>query len=387
MAFVDPLCSDEPRELKDGRLKAILVEDEDCTNVTVTNVPLSQIAHLPNQLIQRCQNDEDLAKLLLGLTLKHIAISDFSWRDVRELSARRNGTDITIKVFPALWLADLRSKAWVPVRGEKDGQQVVQPVVADAGNLRPLLDPAWLINNDPAIDLLSRFFGFNALELRLLSTVPSKTDRNQVENKLAKIVQALGDDPDKYGQLAADLEAQQEREIRKEKNRKFGLAVQQAVEGHLARRGLHPELIDRGYDYALSLEDPILDEGTHHFELAADYLLEVKATTTGEVRLTPAQAQTASRELDRFILCVVDLRDVGSEKLEGEWTPTDMESRARIVTQIGSLTGESHGLVVQAKDCEVGIRNDAALRYGVPVIVWEAGLSLAEWIDSLPSLS
>ena len=387
MAFVDPLCSDEPRELKDGRLKAILVEDEDCTNVTVTNVPLSQIAHLPNQLIQRCQNDEDLAKLLLGLTLKHIAISDFSWRDVRELSARRNGTDITIKVFPALWLADLRSKAWVPVRGEKDGQQVVQPVVADAGNLRPLLDPAWLINNDPAVDLLSRFFGFNALELRLLSTVPSKTDRNQVENKLAKIVQALGDDPDKYGQLAADLEAQQEREIRKEKNRKFGLAVQQAVEGHLARRGLHPELIDRGYDYALSLEDPVLDEGTHCFELAADYLLEVKATTTGEVRLTPAQAQTASRELDRFILCVVDLRDVGSERLEGEWTPTDMESRARIVTHIGSLTGESHGLVVQAKDCEVGIRNDAALRYGVPVTVWEAGLSLAEWIDSLPSLS
>ena len=87
MAFVDPLCSDEPRELKDGRLKAILMEGEDCTNAMVTNVPLSQIAHLPNQLIQRCQNDEALAKLLLGLTLKHIAVSDSSWRDVRELPA------------------------------------------------------------------------------------------------------------------------------------------------------------------------------------------------------------------------------------------------------------------------------------------------------------
>ena len=191
MAYADPLCSDEPRELKDGRLKAILVEDEDCTNVTVTNASLSQIAHLPNQLIQRCQNDEDLAKLLFGLTLKHIAVSDLSWRNVRELPARRDGTDISIKVFPALWLADLKSKAWVPVRGEKDGQRVVQPVVADAGNLRPLLDPEWLINNDPAVDLLSRFFGFNELELRLLSTVTSETDRNQVENKLAKIVQAL----------------------------------------------------------------------------------------------------------------------------------------------------------------------------------------------------
>jgi hypothetical protein len=272
------------------------------------------------------------------------------------------------------------------VRGEKDGQQVIQPVVADAGNLRPLLNPAWLANNDLAVDLLSRFFGFNALELRLLSTVPSEVDRSQVESELAKIVQVLGGDLGKYGQLAAGLAAQQEREAQKEKNRRFGLAVQRAVEGHLANRGLHPKFIDRGYDYELFLEEPAIDAGTHHFELA-DYLLEVKATTTGEVRLTPAQAQTASVQSDRFILCVVDLRGVAPERLEGEWTPADVESRARIVAQIGSLAGEPHNLVEQAKGCEVGIRNEAALRYGVPVTIWEAGSALAEWVDSLPRLT
>ena len=72
------------------------------------------------------------------------------------------------------------------------------------------------------------------------------------------------------------------------------------------------------------------------------------------------------------------------ERLEGDWTLADVESRARIVVQIGSLAGESHDLVEQAKGCEVGIRNDAALRYGVPVTVWEAGSALAEWVDSLP---
>jgi hypothetical protein len=383
IAFADPLCNDAPRELRDERLEAIAVRREDCTNVIVVNIPLSQIAHLPNQLIQRCQTDEELARLLLGLTLRHIAVNDPSWRDAREVPARRDRTDTKIRVFPALWLADLRSKAWVPVRGEKDGQQVVQPVVADAGNLRPLLDPAWLADNDLAVDLLSRFFGFKALELRLLSTVPLAADRSQVESELAKIVQALGGDPGKYGQLVAGLAAQQEREAQKEKNRRFGLAVQQAIEHYLDQRGLHPEFIDRGYDYDLFLEAPALDAGTHHFKLA-DYLLEVKATTTGEVRLTPAQAQTASEQLDRFILCVVDLRGVAPERLEGEWTPVDVESKARIVTQIGSLASESHNLVEQAKDCEVGIRNDAALRYGVPVTVWEAGSALAEWVDSLP---
>jgi len=383
IAFADPLCTDAPRELRDERLKAMVVEGEDCTNVTVANVPLSQIALLPNQLIQRCQTDEDLARLLLGLTLTHIAVNDSSWRDARGLPARRDRADTTIKVLPALWLADLRSKAWVPVRGEKDGKQVIQPVVADAGNLRPLLDPAWLAGNDAAVELLSRFFGFNALELRLLSTVPSEADRSLVVSELAKIVQALGGDPGKYSQLTAELAAQQGREAQKERNRRFGLAVQRAIEGYMDKRGLHLKFIDRGYDYDLFFEAPALDAGTHHFE-SPDYLLEVKATTTGEVRLTPAQAQTASEQLDRFILCVVDLRGVAPERLDEEWTPADVESRARIVVQIGLLTGESHDLVEQAKGCEVGIRNDAALRYGVPVTIWETGSALAEWVDSLP---
>ena len=383
MAFGDPLYTDAPHELKDERLKAVAVEGEDCAGVKVADVPMSQIALLPTQVIQRCQTDEVLAKLLLGLTLQHAAVNDSSWRDARAVPARRERTDITIKVLPSLWLADLRSKAWVPVRSEKDGQELVQPVVADAGNLKPLLDPAWLAGNDAAVELLSRFFGFNALELRLLSTVPSESDRSRVESELAKIVQALGDDPSKYGQLAAGLAAQQEREAQKERNRRFGLAVQQAIEGYLDKRGLHPKLIDCGYDYDLYLEAPALDAGTHHFKLA-DYLLEVKATTTGEVRLTPAQARTASEQLERFILCVVDLRGVSPERLESEWAPMDVESRARIVLQIGSLAGESHDLVEQAKGCEVGIRNDSALRYGVPVSVWQEGSALAGWVDSLP---
>jgi len=296
---------------------------------------------------------------------------------------RRDRADVKINVFPALWLADLRSKAWVPGRSEKDGQQVLQPVFANAGNLKPLLDPSWLKDNDAAVGLLSNFFGFNALELRLLSNVPSEADRNQVEGELAKIVQTLGGDPTKYGELAAGLAAQQEREAQKERNRKFGLAVQQAIEAYLDKRGLHPEFIDRGYDYDLFLEAPTLDAGTHHFKLA-DYLLEVKATTTGEVRLTPAQAETASAQLNRFILCVVDLRGISPERLEGDWTPADVEPRARIVVQIGSLTQRSRDLVQQARGCEVGIRNESALRYGVPVPVWQSGSALGSWVDSLP---
>ena len=72
------------------------------------------------------------------------------------------------------------------------------------------------------------------------------------------------------------------------------------------------------------------------------------------------------------------------EQLDGDWTAEDVEPRSRIVVQIGSLAGESHDLVEQAKVCEVGIRNDTALRYGVPVTIWAEGSTIAEWVDSLP---
>lgn len=123
-----------------------------------------------------------------------------------------------------------------------------------------------------------------------------------------------------------------------------------------------------GMTVTCSWTTPAVDAGTHHFK-PADYLLEVKAITTGEVRLTPAQARTASENRDRFVLCVVDLRDVCPDRLAGEWTAAGAEPRARIVLRIGSLAGEPHDLVAQAKECGVGIRNDGALRYGLPVAV------------------
>jgi hypothetical protein len=245
------------------------------------------------------------------------------------------------------------------------------------------LDPSWLSGNDAAVELLSKFFGFRALELRLISTVSTEADRTTVEDKLAKIVQALGPNPEKYEALASDLVVQQEREAQRQKNRKFGLAIQNAIEGYLKGRGLHLKLIDRGYDYDVFLEAPPLDAGTHHFKLA-DYLIEVKATTTGEVRLTPTQAMTASEQLTRFILCIVDLRGVKDDILEGEWTSADVEPRARIVLQVGSMAGEPRSLVEQARNCEIGIRNESALRYGVPVPIWERGMSIADWISDLP---
>jgi hypothetical protein len=375
MAYLDPLVLDTPKDLKDARLKAIISSGAS-DGVVVSNSLFSQIALLPTELIQRCQGDVSLAKLLFGLVLNYVARHDTAWETPKLITARHNGGDIQVGVTPSLWLADLKTRAWVPTPGESGLSQVM----ANAGNLVPLLDPVWLEGNDAGIKLLARFFGFKELELRLLATEPNDDLRKQLESGLSMLVQTLGADATQYTELASALEEKKRRDEEKQRNRKFGFAVQDAIKKCLELQNLNLQLVDCGYDYDVYLEkeEPI-DSATLSLKLA-DYLLEVKATTTGEVRLSPRQAETASVSSDRFILCVVDLRGITHERMEADWTAADVEPRTKFVLGVGKLAIQPHTLVEAAKGCDVGIRNENALRYGVPVNIWEAGISTSEWI-------
>jgi hypothetical protein len=83
------------------------------------------------------------------------------------------------------------------------------------------------------------------------------------------------------------------------------------------------------------------------------------------------------------VLCVVDLRDVPEEELDGEWTTERIEELANISSTIGTSVKETCELVDTARTNDVAIRNDAALRYEVPVSMWEDGMSITEWVEMI----
>jgi hypothetical protein len=113
------------------------------------------------------------------------------------------------------------------------------------------------------------------------------------------------------------------------------------------------------------------------------YLLEIKATTKGQARLTPTQAEMASEESSRYVLCVVDLRGLSDDELDDEWTTDPIEELAKISSDIGDSVKETCELVETARTNSVAIRNDAALRYEVPVSIWESGVSITEWVGTI----
>ena len=382
IAIADPIHADTPSELTPRRLAELSSTDVNGVTVPNNDEEFSQIALLQPEVLNRCREGMEEARALLGLVLCHVAPHDPAWRIERIVRARRSGQLTEISVAGGLWLADLRIRPWVPIPDE-DGKPM--PMLANAKTLGELLDPAWLDRNDAAIRLLSEWFEFDQLELRLLGIEPDGDKREQLRNGLARLVELGGGDPEFYSSLAEEVEARKRQSRDIEHFRRMGVGVQEAIKSAMETYNLDLELVDHGYDYKITVPTgSVFADASQRFSVGP-YLLEVKATTTGQARLTPLQAETASEEPDNYVLCVVDLRSFGDEDLAGDWSASFVEPLAKIVPDIGSRVEGTYSLVEAARTRSIAVRNESALRYEVPSSVWEAGISIAEWVAAVSS--
>lgn len=378
IAHADPLISVSKRELKEQGLKAAAVDPATAEGVVLEETSMSGIALLHHAIFPRCNESLAAAQALLGLVLQHIAPHDPRWRREIEARGRRAGTDVTLRIHPAVWLVDLKTRAWVPVRGQ-DGK--VASVHATPAMLHELLQHEWLRDNQAAMMLLTEHFGFDALDLCLLGGAADEATRKEVRASLAELLKISGADPGELRRLSNELDEKRRQIQRLERYCSLGLAIQEVIRQLLSKNAaLQVKLIDRGYDYAVTYaQEPAIEAGTPRVRVGS-WLLEVKATTTGEVRLTPLQAKTASESSDRFVLCVVDLRGVPVANLDRDWSPEDVAPRTRIVCNVGEHIAEPWQLVQEACGSNIALRNEDSLRYAVPATIWGAGENLAEWV-------
>ena len=377
VALADPV-TDATVKLGQPRLDALSTADTN--GIVVPEQRLSQIALLSPEVLNRCQEREEEARALLGLVLCYVAGRDPAWKEQRTVMGKKAKKEIEVPIRGALWWADLKVRAWVPVPGE-DGRP--QKMVANATTLKDLLNPAWLQGNDDAIKLLSECFGFDRLELRLAGIAQDKRDRQELRNSLAKLVETGGADPQLYTDLAAEVEAKRQQRRDVKRCRDLGLAVQGAIGSALRRHKLKVTLVDRGFDYEVpSLSDDVIHDAGRVFEIGP-YLVEVKATTTGQARLTTRQAATAAQTPERYVLCVVDLRQVQDAGLAQDWTVERVEPLAKLVPNIGNRVKQTYSWVEAARTSAVSIQNESALRYEVPPQIWESGMSISAWVKEI----
>jgi hypothetical protein len=175
-------------ELRDRGLRTIAKNPDDVANAVLRQPHFSQIALLEPEVINHCKQSRDLARELPGFVLCFVAREDDSWRSTRMMPVHTSQGDKQVELTPSLWLSDLRSRPWIPV---EDDDEVTHH--APNGELiRELIDSAWLEDNKDGADLLVQHFGMDALETRLLAISSDDQVRQDIRDRLAKIVEVVG---------------------------------------------------------------------------------------------------------------------------------------------------------------------------------------------------
>lgn len=356
-------------------MKVVVGPPAELDDTVMEPTEMSDIALL-HEILPRCQEEPSVARSLLGLVLASIAPADPCWSMTKAVRARRSNEQLELTIRPSIWLAELLSRTWVPVTTD-EGPRAVTP---DYHSIQPLLLAEWY-RSEGAIRLLVEHFGFDPLRLQL-EAVDDEGRRREIIETLARLVTVLGSEVGKYEALASHVETQARLERQRERFRRLGRAVQNAVEATLGELKLTVRVVDIGYDFEVADESL----GTPSLRLAlGPALMEVKATTATAVRMTPKQAQTSSARADVYYLCVVDLSDVPDERLDLPWSTSDILQRAKVTSGIGDQVRSTWQLVEEACEEAVPITGEAALRYAVSKEIWSAGVGLRDWMTARAS--
>ena len=75
----------------------------------------------------------------------------------------------------------------------------------------------------------------------------------ELRSALAKLVESGGADPGLYASLAQEIELRRRRSRDVDRCRRLGFAVQEAIKVAMESYGLRLELVDRGFDYEVTL--------------------------------------------------------------------------------------------------------------------------------------
>ncbi len=324
-----PLFEGRRAELADvNLLREMSQDDQDTGGVTIREATFGQIAFLATDLVQRCGEDAELAKLLLDFVLNVAAREDQSWRQTYSYPGNRSGERIHVSLNKAIWPFELKVRSWIPVKApDADG---VAPMPANESNLREILDPSWLNGNRDAVDLLHEVFGFRQLTL-LLDSLDTEIEGDLVELlQYPELVKTAANNPDTV-KFASDLEDtditldsvrdfvqdavedegliehlanRREQRRRVHDNQNLGATVENLVRDNLKKAGFHVRRTGIGSDFEIAAEIGHL-ANLHITRERKSWLVEVKATRDQRVRMTDTQAKTAVTEGDQFLLCVV----------------------------------------------------------------------------------
>jgi hypothetical protein len=296
------------------------------------------------------------------------------------------------RYYRAAWLIPLWERRWVPLG---DSKQATATAESLAGLLKDQEESPLLLTEGEGARLLA-VLNISVADLLLRMVAEDESGRVSYISSVTELMQAVGDDAAKARLVASELNRSRdlvdqvlrhrERREKVERNQMVGAAVEAALRTVLEARGLRVTRTGVGSDY--EVENDIVAEGREVLFTISDdirsFLIEVKATTTTVVRMTVAQARTATEQRGRFALCIV--------KVDGPEITESMVARTcRFITDIGDRlehAWDGYNAMERAKAVAITpsggvelVMNGTEIRFAVGDAVWAGGLRLDDAVD------
>ena len=299
----------------------------------------------------------------------------------------------THRTFRAAWLAPVRNRRWVPL--DARGRRATK---ASAESL------AGLLADSPEVShVLSGVRGEKLLEALAISRadLAFRVVASDQEERLALIASmqdltSVAGDIDRVRKLAAEIREHPQiidsidewitRRNTERRNQEIGNLVERLLRQELEGCGLTVRRTGIGSDF--EVETDFVEEAQEvGLELSSGRgttLIEVKSTRTGQVKMTPTQANCAYELGDGFALCVVLLDD-------DEPTARTIREGLRVVFGIGlrlkSPLSDYESMrkaadIARVRRGAVNIEiQDGKVRFRIGRAVWEDGLRFDQAVD------
>lgn len=295
------------------------------------------------------------------------------------------------EIYPAEWLAHLRTKSWVPYRASDEDEY--KPKEASSETIKQLLGKSLqgFTDTEDGRHLLE-FLGFDSVQLYIEKlTAGDEGKREKLASLLAKVpdldvLERLLDTVQDLKELEDLREHMAERRATRlmiDKNQRLGRTVQKVVEAVFRAQGFDVRPAYNGYDFDAYDRGNVEQEDLGRINLEVvgkNYMVEVKTTRGSEVRMTETQAGTAVDYPDSYVLCVVDLSGKDIDDLNDEQLFRAVQDSIRIVDTIGNeLRGVTDIALPSSKN--VTVKLIGQIRYVINPNLWkEGGYTLQEWV-------
>jgi hypothetical protein len=311
-------------------------EKDEMVDVNIEYTDIAYLTRSEDNILAKTADSFKSAKSLLNFLLSQVLENDPLFNKTTEFLVN----DEKISISNCLWVSRLRDTQWVPVKSidtEKQNNSE-RPSVANITELiRDEEDILKNINTKNA-SLFFNYLGISSADI-IRNTLSNDEEKLNWDMAFSQLLSNKSIDAELAVEMLGDprlqavyLQQRKEREQIKA-NQDLGYLFESIFRtifesDEYKEQGFLIERTAFGSDYGVIYEQDIADgEGSEVIFKIGQILIELKATSKSYAEMTPLQAETATKNIDKYVLAVLPLKGF-------EITEVSLKENSRFIVNI-----------------------------------------------------